>query len=85
MSSHDTAPRRRATHSADQPGNVSRRRLLTSGAAAAALATLPALAGETRAAAGKDGADTRNANLTAEQRRLAAVLELYGPELGSRR
>ena len=85
MSSQDKAPRRRATHDADQPRAVTRRRLLTSGAAVAAIATLPALASENRATVGRHGEDACSADLTAEQRRLAAVLDRHGPELGSRR
>ena len=85
MSSQDTAPQRRAINSANPPANVSRRRLLTSGAAVAAVATLPALARENQAddRAQDDGA--RREQPTDEQRRLAAILELYGPELGSGR
>lgn len=85
MSIQDTAPRRRATNSADQPGTVSRRQLLASGAAVAAITTLPQLAAESRATVSPKGEGVQRAHLTDEQQRIATVLDRYGPELGSGR
>lgn len=83
MNNQDTAPRRPATNSANQVEAVSRRQLLASGAAAAAIATLPTLAGAS--GVGSEGDGTRTEYPTHEQRRLAAALSRYGPELGPRR
>lgn len=85
MSSQDTAPQRRAANSENQQGAVSRRQLLASGAALAAITTLPTLVAESHASAGPEREDARRAQLTAAQRRIAAVLDRYGPELGSGR
>ena len=80
MSNQDTALRRPATNSANQGEAVSRRQLLAAGAAAAAIATMPTLAGANGVGSQGDGA--RLEYPTQEQRRLAAALDRYGPELG---
>jgi hypothetical protein len=49
------------------------------------VATLPALAGESSAAVSVCGASPSDDELTDEQRRIAAVIKRYGPELGSGR
>lgn len=85
MSSQGMAPPRRATNSANQPEAVSRRQLLASGVAAAAIVTLPTFAGTQRAADDGDVGVAHHADPTDEQRRLLAVLERHGPELGSGR
>ncbi len=85
MSRKDPAQRCRTRDTANQPVAVSRRQVLTSGAAVAAIVTLPTLAGESRASVGPEDEGAPRAQLTDEKRRLAAVLDRYGPELGSGR
>ena len=85
MSSQESAPARGATNTVDSPKSVSRRRLLQSSAAVAAVATLPVLARE-GLPDGRERADhPPREQRTDEQRRLAAVLDVYGPELGEGR
>ncbi len=80
MSDQEMAPRRRAAEGTNRAEPLSRRQLLAVGAAAATVATLPALAGASPTTVDVGGRGS--ADLTDEKQRLAAVINRYGPELG---
>lgn len=85
MNNENTVSQRRPFDHTDQPARFSRRRLLVTGTGALAGA-LPVLATATSVAAA-DPAEPSAAleQASDRQRRIAAILELHGPELGSGR
>ena len=100
MSRRNIDPQRHRLEQGDQPGRLSRRRLLVTGTGALA-GGLPVLAAATgvvaeaaveRSAATRVAAAERSTAIAAttdqasdRQRRIAAILERHGPELGSGR